>query len=83
MAKKIKTKRVSYMVGNSLDGPVFCEHDVVEDTTRENRKYPTHKKTALKHGQSPLPRPNLRQMPSSHKEGQNAEDLSSRSNRRR
>lgn len=83
MANSVKKKKVAYIVGASLDGPVYCEHDVVEDAGAENQKYPKQAKVELQHGQKSAPRPNLRQMPSSHKETQGTENNSSRSGRRR
>ena len=83
MAKKLKEKKVAYVVGASLDGPVYCEHNVVDGAVTEKQKHPKHGKVELKHGQKSVPRPNLRQMPSSHKEAQGTENNSSHSNRRR
>ena len=60
MTKKVNKKKVSFIVGASLDGPIYCEHDVFEQ--KDAKKDPSHacKKTDLRKGEKPVPRPNRR-----------------------
>lgn len=86
MSKKAKEKKVSYLVGVNLDGPVYCEHKVHEEVDEEKKEHPNRSKNGFGHAQktAPRPTPNLRQMPpfSKHFEKKGGEDSNSKSKKK-
>ena len=55
MGKKVKKKKVSYIVGTTLDGPVYCEHDIVEAPNVDHRNDDVRKKEELKKCKKSVP----------------------------
>ena len=84
MGKNVKKKKVSYLIGVNLDGPVYCDHDLIEvDEKSEEQHSSSYQGTVdSKPMFRPAPRPNLRQMPHFSKPVEKKDNGSSKSNKK-